>query len=190
VLLYYETVGGILLKKTRYVILGLLNEEEMSGYDIKKIIGIRMSFFWQESYGQIYPELNKMKEEGLIEQADKENLSKSKIEKIGYRITEEGRAEFKHWMETVNEKDHIRSEFLLKMYFATEENSVEIKKHLEDFKQEAEQKIMLFGMFQHELMSIADTHSNHRQILKVIDLGVRQAKLYAEWSEQMLEDYR
>jgi DNA-binding PadR family transcriptional regulator len=189
-MLYYETVGGNLMKKTRYVILGLLNEEEQSGYDIKKIIGIRMSFFWQESYGQIYPELNKMKEEGLIEQVETENSSRSRIEKIGYRITEEGRAEFKRWMEAVNEKDHIRSEFLLKMYFATEVNSEEMKKHLKDFKQEAEQKIMLFGMFQQELLNIADTHSNHRQILKVIDLGMRQAKLYAEWSESMLEDYR
>lgn len=178
------------MKKTRYVILGLLNEEELSGYDIKKIIGIRMSFFWQESYGQIYPELNKMKEEGLIEQVDKENSSKAKIEKIGYRITEEGRTEFKHWMEAVNEKDHIRSEFLLKMYFATEENSTEMKRHLEEFKQEAEQKVMLFGMFRQELIGIPDMHNNHRQILKVIDLGLRQAKLYAEWSESMLEDYQ
>lgn len=177
------------MKKTRYVILGLLNEEEMSGYDIKKIIGIRMSFFWQESYGQIYPELNKMKEEGLIEQVDTENKSKAKIEKIRYKITEDGRTEFKHWMEAMNEKDHIRSEFLLKMYFATEDNSQEMKKHLEEFKQEAEQKVMLFGMFQQELMGIVDEHNNHRQILKVIDLGLRQAKLYAEWSASMLEDY-
>ncbi|MBP1754186.1 MAG: transcriptional regulator, PadR family, partial [Firmicutes bacterium] len=74
-----------------------------------------------------------------------------------------------------NEKDHIRSEFLLKMYFATEENSDEIKRHLEEFKQEAEQKVYLFTMFQQELTRIADMHNNHRQILKVIDLGLRQA---------------
>lgn len=177
------------MKKTRYVILGLLSEEELSGYDIKKIIGIRMSFFWQESYGQIYPELNRLKEEGLIEQVNTDGSPRVKLEKNGYRITEEGRAEFKRWMEAINEKDHIRSEFLLKMYFATEENSTEMIKHLEEFKQEAEQKVMLFGMFQQELMAIADEHSNHRQILKVIDLGLRQAKLYAEWSEDMLKDY-
>ena len=48
------------MKKTRYVLLGLLQEEELSGYEMKKIIDIRMSFFWQESFGQIYPELSKM----------------------------------------------------------------------------------------------------------------------------------
>ncbi|MDF2905523.1 MAG: transcriptional regulator, PadR family [Herbinix sp.] len=178
------------MKKTRYVILGLLNEEELSGYDIKKVIGIRMSFFWQESYGQIYPELNRMKEEGLIEQVVTDNPTRAKIEKIRYRITDQGKAEFKQWMEALNEKDHIRSEFLLKMYFATEENSQEMKKHLEEFKKEAEQKVMLFGMFEQELLRIADTHGNHRQILKVIDLGLRQAKLYVEWSTSMLDDYQ
>lgn len=178
------------MKKTRYVILGLLNEEELSGYDIKKVIGIRMSFFWQESYGQIYPELNRMKEEGLIEQAEVKSSSRSKLEKIPYRITELGRLEFKSWMEAENEKDHIRSEFLLKMYFASEENTLEMRRHLVEFKQEAEQKVYLFEMFHQELTRIADVHNNHRQILKVIDLGLRQAKLYVEWSREMLKDYQ
>jgi DNA-binding PadR family transcriptional regulator len=39
------------VKKTRYVLLGLLQEEELSGYEMKKAIDIRMSFFWQESFG-------------------------------------------------------------------------------------------------------------------------------------------
>ena len=178
------------MKKTRYVILGLLQEEALSGYEIKKIINIRMSFFWQESFGQIYPELSKMKEEGLVETAGSESTGKSKVEKIRYKITPLGKAALKSWMEAENEKDHIRSEFLLKMYFATEDNTEEIKRHLEEFKQEAEQKVNLFTLFQQELTRLADLHHNHRQILKVIDLGLRQAKLYAEWSTAMLEDYR
>jgi DNA-binding PadR family transcriptional regulator len=177
------------LKKTRYVILGLLQEEELSGYEIKKIINIRMSFFWQESFGQIYPELSKMKEEGLVETTDSESSGKSKLEKIKYRITSLGRDEIKQWMESENEKDHIRSEFLLKMYFATDENTIEMKKHLEEFKQEAEQKVFLFTLFQQELKRIAELHSNHSQILKVLDLGLRQAQLYVEWSTEVLEDY-
>jgi PadR family transcriptional regulator, regulatory protein AphA len=176
------------MKKTRFVILGLLQEEDLSGYDIKKIIDIRMSFFWQESYGQIYPELSKLKEEGLIEQAFSDNPGKAKIEKIKYRITPEGTQALKRWMEAENEKDTIRSEFLLKMYFATEENVEEMKKHLMEFKEQADQKVMLFQLFWQELNQIIDMHNNHRQILKVLDLGLRQAKLYSEWCKEMLEE--
>lgn len=178
------------MKKTRYVILGLLQEEELSGYEIKKVINIRMSFFWQESFGQIYPELSKMKEEGLVETTDSESTGKSKLEKIKYRITPLGREEIKKWMESENEKDHIRSEFLLKMYFATDENTAEIKKHLEEFKAEAEQKVFLFNLFKQELTKLASLHNNHRHILKVLDLGLRQAQLYVEWSTAVLEDYK
>jgi DNA-binding PadR family transcriptional regulator len=176
------------MKKTRFVILGLLQEEDLSGYDIKKSINIRMSFFWQESYGQIYPELSKLKEEGLIEQSLSEASGKAKIEKIKYRITPEGSQALKRWMEAENEKDTIRSEFLLKMYFATDQNSEEMKQHLTLFKEQADQKVILFQMFQQELTSKIDMHNNHRQILKVLDLGLRQAQLYSDWSRETLEE--
>lgn len=200
------------MKKTRYVILGLLQEEPLSGYDIKKIIDIRMSFFWQESYGQIYPELGKMKNEGLIELVSPEEEMKrlhnyddlpenltisevvtgssntSKPEKIRYCITPAGQRALKSWMQSDNEKDTTRSEFLLKMYFATENNQEEMKKHLLEFAEQADKKVMLFTMFEKELKGILEEHSNHRQLLKVLELGLRQAKLYSEWSREMLKD--
>ncbi len=175
------------MKKTRYVILGLLLEEELSGYEIKKNIDIRMSFFWQESYGQLYPELNKLKNEGLIEPVIAEEPAKGKPDKIRYRITKAGQDALKSWMEAENEKDTIRSEFLLKMYFATQLNEEEMKKHLHRFNEDALHKVALFGMFRDELLKIPDMHGNHRQILKVIDLGLRQAQLYADWSREQLK---
>jgi DNA-binding PadR family transcriptional regulator len=45
------------MKQTDYVILGLLSEAPMTGYTIKRLIDIRFKFFWNESYGQLYPEL-------------------------------------------------------------------------------------------------------------------------------------
>ncbi len=177
------------MKKTRFVILGLLQEEDLSGYDIKKIINIQMSFFWQESYGQIYPELSKLKEEGLIEQVPSKDTPKARSEKIKYQITPEGSQALKKWMESENEKDTIRSEFLLKMYFATDQNSEEMKRHLILFKEQADQKVVLFQMFRQELTSKIDMHNNHRQILKVLDLGLRQAQLYSDWSRERLEEF-
>lgn len=75
----------------RYVLLGLLQEEELSGYEMKKIIDIRMSFFWQESFGQIYPELGKLLEEGLIVVVENETNNKAKHEKVKYKLSENGR---------------------------------------------------------------------------------------------------
>jgi DNA-binding PadR family transcriptional regulator len=174
------------MKKTRYVLLGLLQEEELSGYEMKRIINMRMSFFWQESYGQIYPELSKMLGEELIDFTNT-TTGKTKHEKIRYRITPKGVKELKQWMEAENEKDTARSEFLLKMFLSTDNNVEEMRKHLIQFRSQSEEKLELFNLFYKQIEKLIDLHNNHKQILCVLDLGIRQAKLYIEWSSEILE---
>jgi len=176
------------MKKTRYVLLGLLQEEDLSGYEMKKIIDKRMSFFWQESFGQIYPELNKMAEEGLVEILGTESEGNIKREKIRYKIIPKGEKEFKKWMEEENEKDTVRSEFLLKMYLSTPKNIEETQRHIIKFKEQSEKKLELFNLYEAELKQIIGVHNNHKQILYVLNLGIRQAKLYIDWSEEVLKD--
>ena len=178
------------MKKTRCVILGLLKEENLSGYEIKKIIDKRMSFFWQESFGQIYPELNKMTEEGLVEISNTGSEGNTKREKIRYKITPKGEEEFKKWMEEENERDTVRSEFLLKMYLSTPENIEEMRRHIIKFKEQSEEKLELFNLCEAQLNQIIDVHSNHKQILYVLNLGIRQAKLYIDWCEEVLKDLK
>jgi PadR family transcriptional regulator, regulatory protein AphA len=175
------------MKKTRYVLLGLLQEENLSGYELKKIIDIRMSFFWQESYGQIYPELSKMAEEGLVEISNRDSEGDLKREKIRYKITPKGEDELKKWMEKENEKDTVRSEFLLKLYLSTSKNDSEMRRHVIIFKEQSEEKLKLFNLFEAELKQVIKLHNNHSQILYVLDLGIRQAKLYIDWSNEILE---
>jgi len=175
------------VKKTRYVLLGLLQEEELSGYEMKKIIDIRMSFFWQESFGQIYPELSKMIVEELIDFSNTKSTGKIKREKIRYKITLKGEKELKEWMEAENEKDTSRSEFLLKMFLSTDKNVEEMRKHIIHFKEQSEQKLQLFNLFDLQLNQVIEMHNNHKQILWVLNLGIRQAKLYIDWSKEILE---
>ena len=55
------------LSPTGRVILGVLAVEPRSGYDIKALTDKSTRFFWAASYGQIYPELKRLAERGLIE---------------------------------------------------------------------------------------------------------------------------
>lgn len=175
------------MKKTRYVLLGLLQEEELSGYEIKRIIDVRMSFFWHESFGQIYPELSSMAEEGLVGISNTQSTEKVKREKIRYKITEKGEEELKKWMKSENEKDTSRSEFLLKMFLSTDKNAEEMKRHVIQFKEQSEQRLELFNLFHNQLKENIDVHSNHKQILWVLDLGIRQTKLYIDWCDDILK---
>lgn len=50
----------------KYIILGLLNHKELAGYDLKKLFEGEVGDFWSSNHSQIYPELRRMEEKGLI----------------------------------------------------------------------------------------------------------------------------
>ena len=52
--------------KTAYVILGMLSLGKKTGYEIKSLVDVSTRFFWAASYGQIYPELKRLEQAGLI----------------------------------------------------------------------------------------------------------------------------
>ena len=50
----------------RHAILGLLHYQDMHGYRIKRHMEEHFGHMWSINYGQIYPNLKKMEEEGLL----------------------------------------------------------------------------------------------------------------------------
>src|SRR5207247_6193606 len=73
--MYREDISsrGMKTNAVTPVVLGLLSLAPRSGYDIKTVVDRSTRFFWAASYGQIYPELRRLEEEGLIEGEDAPN---------------------------------------------------------------------------------------------------------------------
>lgn len=80
----------------KYAILGLLNQKEMTGYDLMKQFESTLCEFWSAKHSQIYPELKKLTDEGSI--AYKTESSENGSEKKLYHITEAGRTDFMDWL--------------------------------------------------------------------------------------------
>src|SRR5437660_12170868 len=55
------------LTATGRVILGMIAFGKQTGYDIKAFVDKTTRYFWAASYGQIYPELKRLEDHGLIE---------------------------------------------------------------------------------------------------------------------------
>jgi DNA-binding PadR family transcriptional regulator len=81
---------------TRHVLLGLLDIMPMSGYDVRRNLGISLESLWAASYGQIYPTLHRLAAEGLIRAQDEPT---GRRERIVYHLTPAGREEFRAWLE-------------------------------------------------------------------------------------------
>lgn len=179
-------MGCKMKRKTRYVILGLLWDENLSGYEMKKKIDQEMQFFWKESYGQLYPELHAMLAAGLLHTCPCESGVETRNEKIRYGITEAGRATFSQWMEEDNQTDSIRSELLLKVFLSTDDYTKTLQRHIEQFHQQHVEQLKLFAMFRENLLAHINEHCNHKYILQVLDLGIRQSEMYRDWCAQLL----
>ena len=166
--------------KTRYVILGLLNENPMSGYDLKKIIDLRFKYFWNESFGQIYPGLEKLVKEKLVTKAiDRENKKKRSV----YSITEKGKSELLKWLSRPVDTELMRFEILLKVYFGNLLEKTDLDKHISAFRSKHTQNLEIIKQFEEELLSIRDMHDNHEYVLKVILFGKMVYETFIKWSD-------
>ena len=116
--------------KTKYVLLGLLAHSPQTGYSIKKSIEYEYSHFWQESYGQIYPTLKILVQEGL---AVEDSESGNGRGQITYSITGAGTAELKKWLSEAPDIEKLRYEILLKISFGESTEPAVILGHLDEF---------------------------------------------------------
>jgi PadR family transcriptional regulator AphA len=103
------------LSATAYVILGMVSREPRSGYEIKALVDDTTRFFWAASYGQIYPELKRLSEAGLIEGAD---APRGDRKRTVYAITAAGEEALKTWLRRPPATSEMREEGLLKLFFA------------------------------------------------------------------------
>jgi PadR family transcriptional regulator AphA len=97
------------------VVLGLLALSPRSGYDIKTVVDRSTRFFWAASYGQIYPELKRLEEEGLVEGEDQPNGGRSRRV---YKLTAAGHEALVEWLLGTTTTVELRDESLLRLFFA------------------------------------------------------------------------
>ncbi len=105
------------------VILGFLKDGPQTGYQLKKRMDQSVANFWTISYGGLYPVLKKMAENGDI----KENKQLSEKNRgTYYEITPAGKEKFARWLMDDYKQVVIKDEFLLKVFFSSDDELVQL----------------------------------------------------------------
>jgi DNA-binding PadR family transcriptional regulator len=99
----------------RIAALGLLAQESGSGYDLLKHFEKSMANVWPATQSQLYGELNKLADSGLIEVSDIGPRGRKE-----YRITEAGRAELRRWVTNPQDDPPFRNAGLLRVFLLGE----------------------------------------------------------------------
>jgi PadR family transcriptional regulator, regulatory protein AphA len=95
----------------RHALLGLLREHPASGYDLMQIFKLSLGNTWPATQGQIYPELGKLADEGLLSVSEQGTRGRKE-----YALTGAGLAELRHWLLETEPELHPRSESLLRIF--------------------------------------------------------------------------
>ncbi|MDR3596124.1 PadR family transcriptional regulator [Clostridium sp.] len=118
------------MRTLKYAILGLINRNPLTGYDITKAFNEGLVEFWYAKHSQIYPELKKLTDEDLI--SYETIIQGEKLEKKLYTITEKGRKCLQKWLAKDDPLEPTPKDiFKLKAYFCDE---MDIDTLLKQFK--------------------------------------------------------
>jgi len=106
------------LTPTGWSILGFLSLQERNGYEIRQAARRSVEAFWGVSDGQLYPQLRRLRDLGLI--APAEPAAGGRGAATTWRLTDAGRAALHGWLRAPSAPARSRDENLVKLMFADE----------------------------------------------------------------------
>ena len=180
------------MRNLKYAILGLVNREPMSGYDIKKAFEDRaLTSFWHAEHSQIYPELKKLVEEGMLRFDT--DIRGEQMEKKIYYITDQGHNEFLSWLkDDVPIERTFKDIFRLRTYYSESLSDDEFLKLLQSqLNQHTEKRDFLAGVMSKEFKSKAPKKGTAELgDYMVLDGAILRENAYIDWLNNCIELYK
>jgi PadR family transcriptional regulator AphA len=166
-------------KGIRHLVLGLLTQQPMSGYDIKRFLKSLSWLIDVPSLGSLYPSLHALLRDGLVtmEVAARQDRPPRKI----YTITEAGEQVLQAWLSQPTESNVSLKKFVLRLILAGQLSQVGLLSHLEQRRARvAAQKIAL-----EQAVEAKDENADLGERL-MLDYGLSLASAELAWLDSTL----
>ena len=176
------------LSATGKVILGMLAARPRSGYEIKQLVDNSARFFWAASYGQIYPELKRLEDAGLVVGSD---ASQGARQRTVYRLTAQGKRAAKDWIARAPEVFELRDEGLLALFFAgviDPSRAPEIARRRSEVAAESAAELRRLEQTLEDGNSEGPEASPDQGSLTVLRYGIEMNEWAADWFKRAAKD--
>ena len=159
--------------------LGLLAQHPGSGYDLLKRFEKSMANVWPATQSQLYGELNKLADSGLIE-----------VSAIGprgrkeYRVTPAGRAELLRWITNPQDDPPERSAGLLRIFLLGQLPPTEARAHLTSLADHSDAEVKRLKELEAAITwgePSADSYAH-----AALEYGLRINAMQAEWARWLI----
>ncbi len=176
---------------TAEALLGMLSLGPMSGYAMRQLMDWSTGNFWQESYGQIYPTLRKLLEEGLVEfdaeegGGGKKGVGRGRESKV-YRLTDAGRGRLDAWLRSPSRPQVARNELLLKIFFSGLVPVEVVRGQVRSFCEAQERQLAEYAGIEIRLRGEAATDKRMPLWMMTLRYGQAESRAMVAWAAEAL----
>lgn len=172
-----------------HALLGLINYQPSTGYDLKNKFQKSIHFFWNAALPHIYRSLKQMEKEGWI--ASTIEQQSGKPNRKVYRITDEGKKELLHWLAEPPEELEMRHTMLVKVFFGSQLPPERLAQHLRNWR---EYNVNLLKQYETVVIPVIQRQSEQASYTEdanywdlSLDYGIRHARMVIDWCDQALK---
>lgn len=185
----YVIWGNAILK---YILLGFINYQPMTGYAIKQAMERSTMYFWHAYHSQIYTTLRQLEEEGLlISEVDE---SDDRMSRRVYTITEEGQVALQEWLEQpMTERSPVKEPLLVRIFFSALRDPEGIADELRIQRTLHEEQLATYRDIErsegHKLGKDACIDSELDTLLRraTLEFGLMYEELYVCWLSDLID---
>ncbi|AYF76964.1 PadR family transcriptional regulator [Nocardia yunnanensis] len=164
----------------RYALLGLLSEGPASGYDLLRTVKHSLATVWPATQSQIYTELTKLADTGLIEVTDEGPRGRKE-----YTLTPAGLDALRTWLTTTTPKTQVRNEAVLRIFFLGVLPRAEARAYLEGLQARSSQVHEELVELEHQVAWDDTDLSRFGRI--ALEYGERLTAANREWARWALD---
>lgn len=175
----------------KYILLGLLDYQPMTGYELENWISVSAGNFWAAKLSQIYSTLKSLEESGMVTSYIEAQASRP--DKRIYEISATGRSDLKAWLlEPLTSLDVKKDSLLVKVFFYEPEEKAALltllrlqlhlhQQKLADYEQQAPTAILEMLSLHPNLLPNAALWDATRQF------GIQYETMYIEWLKTIIQ---
>ncbi|WP_052712274.1 PadR family transcriptional regulator [Domibacillus indicus] len=174
--------------QTPFILLGLMTTGCSTGYSMKQLIDTGLSHFWKISYGQIYPALKKLTDEGLAEV--QQETQEDKPDKKVYNMTPKGKKALEQWLASPIEGGLPvqKNEWLLKLFFSRHESTETAIVKIKQYKEQLQQRFSLYKQIEKMITECAVRSEDERFWLFTLRHGLKLTSAALDWCDEVIDE--
>ena len=169
--------GSLLAVSLRHAVLGMLATQPATGYELAQRFDASLAHAWHASHSQIYPELGRLLDEGLIEVVG-EGPRRSRT----YAVTSTGRDELRSWLLDREPVRSQRNETAVRWFLMALLDPEDRRAVLERELAHVDAYAAMLGATAKKIDATPGPHP----FRPTVDLGLRTSAVMREWLEEQL----